>query len=50
MSSTPSRDELLRLSKMLVSLLESPEPGLISWHEAVHSIIERIADFHKEQA
>ena len=49
MSDTPNRDELLSLAKKLVALLEAPEPGLITWHDAVHRNIDRIADFHKDK-
>jgi len=34
-SAPPESDEytLLKLMRNLISLLEAPEPGLISWHE-----------------
>jgi len=38
-------EKLLGLSKKLTMLLEDPEPGCLTWHEAVHGILAQIADF-----
>ena len=41
-------EELKILSKQLYDLLDKPESGLCSWHEAVHDYIDKIAAFHND--
>ena len=38
-------DTLLSLTTRLKGLLEKPEPGLFSWHDAVHNLIKQISEF-----
>ena len=38
-------DNLLDLSKRLTKILEDPEPGCFTWHEAAHNLVSEIADF-----
>lgn len=47
MTDTPNIDELLRKARLLVRLLEEPSQGTLTWHLAVHRVIDSIAEFHK---
>ncbi len=41
--------KLLESARRLVELLENPEGGCLTWHEAVHQRIDEIAAWHKDE-
>ena len=43
MADESNLDKLRTLSRRLSGLLEESEPGLHTWHEAVHAVIDEIA-------
>ncbi len=45
MSDTPNIDELRGHAKALVTLLDDPQPGLMTWRVALAQVLVQIAEF-----
>lgn len=37
--------EVARLSEQLYELMQNPEPGLFTWHQAVGRVLDQLAEF-----